>query len=49
MWMALPRHGCCSEHLTAGNAPCTVEPQPRYHEGGANRTDKSDSSLRSRS
>jgi hypothetical protein len=46
MWMALPRHGCRSEHPTAEIAPCTVEPQPRHHEWVANRTDKSDSSLR---
>jgi hypothetical protein len=49
MWMALPRHGCCSGLPTAEIAPGTVEPQPRHHEWDANRTDESDSSLRRRS
>jgi hypothetical protein len=49
MWIALPRHGCRSEHPTAEIAPWTVEPQPRHHEWLANRTDESDSSLRRRS
>ena len=49
MWMALRRHGYCSEHPTADNAPCTVEPQPRHHEWVADRTDESERSLRRRS
>jgi hypothetical protein len=49
MWMALRRHGYCSEHPTAEIAPCTVEPQPRHYEWNANRTDESERSLRRRS
>jgi len=46
MRMALRRHGYCSEHPTADNAPCTVEPQPRHYEWDANRTGESERSLR---
>jgi hypothetical protein len=49
MWMGVRRHGYCSEHPTADNARCTVEPQSRHYEWDANRTDESERSLRRRS
>ena len=49
MWMALPRHGCRSEHPTADNAPLTVEPQARHQEWVANRTHAAERTLRRRS
>ena len=49
MWMALTGDGCRSDHRTADNATCTVEPQPRHYEWAANGTDESERSLRGRS
>jgi hypothetical protein len=49
MWMALPRHGCRSEHPTTYHAPCAVEPQTGHHEWVTNRTDECERSLRRRS
>lgn len=49
MRVALRWRGCGSEDSTAEIGPGAVEPEPRHHEWGANRTDESDSSLRRRS
>src|ERR1700722_3734511 len=46
MLMAWPRLDGRSEHTTAGDARCRVEPQPRHHDWIANRTDESERSLR---
>jgi hypothetical protein len=46
MWMALSRYVSRSEHPTADNAPCTIDPQTRHHEWIVNRTDESGRSLR---
>ena len=48
MWMALPRHGCYSEHQTTDKAR-SAEPQARHQEWVANKMHAAERSVRRRS
>ena len=47
--MAVPRHGCRSEHQSTDNGPRTIKPQARHQERAANKTHAAECSLRRRS